>query len=113
MHELYQREHISDTVSISFYHMVFRKMGLKFNKPKKCQCGLCESYRTSKDKDKEYLQERFTGQFLEKEALRVLKQEMKSKAEKNSKFLACFDLKQVLFLLISKSSELFYKRRIP
>ena len=88
-------------------------MGLKFHKPKKDQCGLCESYRKGSDKEKENLHERYTRHIKEKDAVRVLKQEMKSKAQNESKFCAAsFDLQQVLLLPISNRNEIFYKRRL-
>ena len=114
MHELYSKEHTGDEkVSFSFYSKVFRGMGLKFHHPKKDQCGLCMSYRSGNDEEKQRLQGQYERHISEKEKVRIIKENMKKRSEMEGSFLAaCFDLQQVLFLPTSDRSEIFYKRQL-
>ena len=113
MHDLYMEAHDDQPVSLSFYGSVFRKMGLKFHTPKKDQCGLCSTYRNGNQDEKEKLQERFDRHIQEKTLVREKKEEMKTRALADDRCVSVnFDLQQVLYLSVSKRSELFNKRRL-
>ena len=113
MHDLYMEAHDDQPVSLSFYGSVFRKMGLKFHTPKKDQCGLCSTYINGNQEEKEKLQECFDRHIQEKTLVREKNEEMKTRALADDRCVSVnFDLQQVLYLPVSKRSELFYKRRL-
>lgn len=87
------------------------KLNLKFHRPKKDLCGICDSYEKASVSKKEPLQERYDQHKREKVEVRKRKEEAKVKAQENREFCAAvFDLQQVIYFPQSKRSELFYKK---
>ena len=112
MHHMYLDEHSSeDAISFSFYCRVFNRMNLKFTRPKKDLCGICEGFRNGTDEEKATLRQEYERHIKEKVTVRGIKQALKE--ENNEKRLvASFDLEQVIFLPRSNRCEVFYKRRL-
>ena len=88
-------------------------MNLKFHKPKKDTCGLCETFHRGTTTEKEAIEEKYVKHTAEKKKVRELKEAAKARALKDSTYVtAVFDLQQVIYLPKSARSELFYKRRL-
>lgn len=111
MFKMYKSEHPKGA-SYSFYRNVLSSCNLKFHRPKKDLCGLCDSFRSGTQRTQEELREEYEMHLQEKRKVRDLKQAAKIKAERNGFCCAVFDLQQVIYLLKSTRSELFYKRRL-
>ena len=94
MHMMYLDEHSSeDAVSFSFYFRVFRKLNLRFARPKKDLCGICEGFRKGTEEEKASLRQEYERHIMEKVKVRQIKLAMKE--ENNDKRLvASFDLQQ-------------------
>ena len=112
MHKMYTDEHAADdNVAFSFYYRVFRSLNLKFTRPKKDLCGICEGYRQGTDVEKVTQRQEYERHIQEKLSVREIKKGFKD--ENNEKRLvASFDLQQVIFLPRSNRCEIFYKRRL-
>ena len=112
MHQMYQKEHNeADRVTLAFYYKRFKSMRLKFHRPKKDLCGICECYRLGDAGLKANLEAEYTQHIMEKEEVRNIKRVLKENRCDNE-IVACFDLQQVIFLPRSNRGELFYKRRL-
>lgn len=113
MYRMFLEENPQDSVSFSTYYSAFKRKNLKFFKPKKDLCSICESYRQGDEEAKIRLQERFEQHVAEKNKVREIKDNLKSAAEVNKNSLvATFDLEQVIYLPKSNRCEIFYKRRL-
>lgn len=111
MYNLYKEGNDNYEVSYSLYHSVFKSLKLKFHRPKKDLCGICESFQ--KNSADELLQIKYQKHTEEKKKVRYLKDQCKLRCKRDSKFsVACFDLQQSILLPISKRSEIFYKRKL-
>ena len=112
MFKMYLDEHTpEDAISFSFYFRVFRKLNLKFTRPKKDLCGICEGFRNGTEEEKAALRTKYEKHILEKVTVRQIKKDVQE--ENNRKMLvASFDLQQVIFLPRSNRCEVFYKRRL-
>ncbi len=111
MYDMYKDEN-NPPLSFSLYYSVFSSMDLKFHRPKKDMCGLCQTYHESKENERELLQGRYETHIAEKNKVREIKSDLKEKSMTDPKLrVAVFDL-QVIFLPLSNRSELFYKRRL-
>ena len=90
-----------------------KEENISIHHPKKDQCSLCNSYRKGDDAEKENLKEQFDCHILEKNKVRQLKENCKKESIIDQSILsAVFDLQQVIYLPISKDSQIFYKRRL-
>ena len=95
------------------YLKLCKQQKISIHRPKKDQCSLCTSYRKGDDNTKEKLKETFDIHISEKTKVRQLKEECKQQGIDNPNTLcANFDLQQVIYLPISKDSQIFYKRRL-
>ena len=116
MYRLYVQEcsqNGKEKASESLYRSVFHSKKLKFHIPKKDMCGLCDTYNRGNNTERVKIQTKYETHTAEKKAVRQLKEELKSKAKGDPKFLvASFDLQQVLYVPKSERGELFYKRKL-
>ena len=96
MHKMYTDEHAADdNVAFSFYYRVFRSLNLKFTRPKKDLCGICEGYRRGTDVEKVTQRQEYERHIQEKLSVREIKKGFKD--ENNEKRLvASFDLQHFL-----------------
>nr|CAI5826276.1 unnamed protein product [Callosobruchus analis] len=86
---------------------------LSFHNPKKDQCTLCVSFREGNEKTKLELKEAFEQLIKEKHMVTELKNRHKEISMSDHTVLCgVFDLQQVIYLLISKESGIFYKSRL-
>ena len=112
MHQMYNDEHENDEcVTLSFYYKRMKKMKLKFHRPKKDLCGLCETYRQSDSAENERFEEEYCKHTSEKNQIRKIKRDLKERNVEDE-LIACFDLQQVILLPRSNRGELFYKCRL-
>ncbi|XP_072043437.1 uncharacterized protein [Amphiura filiformis] len=111
MYALYRES--GGKASKSHYNKVFRTKGLRFKKPKKDLCPVCESFRHASDADKEKLRATYVSHTLEKKKVRDLKAELKLEAETDDSILvAAFDMQQVIQLPMTSRGDIFYKQRL-
>lgn len=97
----------------TLYSQVFKEMKLSFNRPKKDQCSLCNSFLRGSDQEKLELADRYDLHIKEKRAVRLLKTKYKQEAIDDPSILcASFDLQQVIHVPISNDNAVFYKRRL-
>ncbi|KAK6188621.1 hypothetical protein SNE40_004762 [Patella caerulea] len=111
MYEMFRKDTGRIDISLATYYRVFKGMKLKFVRLKKDMCGLCEVFRTSGEEEKKRLEDKYMGHIAEKNAVRKLKEMIKS-ADDPSHILASFDLQQLIYLPKSNRCEVFYKRRL-
>ena len=100
----------ADAVSISFYYKRLKRMNLKFHRPQKDLCEICENYHRSNETEKQTLHNDYAQHISEKDSIRNMKRDIKERTVAEEK-IAFFDLQQVM-LPHSNRGELFYKRRM-
>ena len=66
MYNLYLAENPKQKASLSFYAKTLHGMKLKFHKPKKDLCGICETYYKGDEVEKTKLREEYLGHTHEK-----------------------------------------------
>ena len=95
-----------------FYKRIFhRRFNLKFLKPKKDQCNICETYKNSeKSPQIEKAQQKHQR---DKVFVREHKEDTKTRADINPKVVAAaFDLEQVLLCPCGPTGAYYYSRRL-
>ncbi|KAG5886831.1 hypothetical protein JTB14_005283 [Gonioctena quinquepunctata] len=108
-----QNEVNDEKPSITTHRNIFRSKNLSFHKPKKDQCSLCITFKDGDDNTKLKLKDIYYKHNAEKIKVRELKNECKTKATIDKKFVCrSFDLQQVLHLPVSNESAVFHKRRL-
>ncbi|KAG5872827.1 hypothetical protein JTB14_023907 [Gonioctena quinquepunctata] len=108
-----QNEVNGEKPSITTYRNIFRSKNLSFHKPKKDQCSLCITFKDGDDNTKLKLKDIYDKHNAEKIKVRELKNECKTRATIDKKFVCgSFDLQQVLHLPVSNESAIFHKRRL-
>ncbi len=111
MYDIFSKEYTDiDKPSFSMYAKVFEKSNLSFHKPKKDQCPLCTTYKECDDNIKKLaLEDRYVEHTLEKEKVRIIKQECKEKLIRNRQkhyvqVLTCNRLFTFLYQMIPRFS---------
>ena len=99
--------------SYSLYKEVMRELKLKFHRPKKDKCGICETFRKSNEVERDQIKVKYNMHRQEISKVRQIKSESKTRAQHDDKHAAAvFDLQQNMYLPKSNRGELFYKRRL-
>ncbi|XP_072181409.1 uncharacterized protein [Diadema setosum] len=99
--------------SYSLYRTVMREQNLKFHRPKKDKCGICESYRQMSEAERAKIKDEYLVHRSEIAEVRKLKEESKNRSQSDPTHgAAVFDLQQNIYLPKSNRGELFYKRRL-
>ena len=114
MYDLYIAENPKPKASRTLYGRLLHDMKLKFHKPKKHLCGICETYRMGNEQEKDKINAEYMRHINEKNKVRELKTEKKKQALLNPQTYqsSVYDLQQVIYLPRSGRGTLFYKRRL-
>ncbi|KAG5886847.1 hypothetical protein JTB14_035864 [Gonioctena quinquepunctata] len=108
-----QNEVNGEKPSIITYRNILRSKNVSFHKPKKDQCFLCITFKDGDDNTKLKPKDIYDKHNAEKIKVRELKNECKTRATIDKKFVCgSFDLQQVLHLPVSNESAIFHKRRL-